>query len=190
VPGPTAAGATAPAGGSDLLRQLAEPFLRLPAADSDRLALLLGAAYSDRRRVVVPLGLLQLLCCWLLLSGALATLRRQGWGPSMWSFAAWAGIGFALLHTLVAFVDSRNLMARLGPPAAAALAQANSISVDQAMSHLWQLARLGVVFRAAIEGVWVLLLGLSALYIRRWLPHKRAPILPSRDRRGRPRSAR
>lgn len=154
-----------------LLRPFIGPFLKLQRAEAERLSLLLGDTLYERRGVTVPLGFLQLILCWLLISGSLATFRRQAWGVSTWSFACWASISFALLSMLVTFVHSRTLMYRLGQPVAEALAHASGLSVEVETASLWQLTRLFVVLRAAIEGFWVLLLGLTALYLQRYLLH-------------------
>jgi len=153
----------------DLLHPLVAPFLKLPRPEAERLSLLLGDALYDRRGVTVPLGLLQLILSWLLISGSLATLRRQAWGLSTWSFGCWANMFFALLDMLVTFVHSRTLMERLGQPVAQALAQASGHTVELELAGLWQTVRLYVVLRAAVDGFWVLVLGLSALCLQRLL---------------------
>lgn len=169
----------APGQGQDLLQPLLAPFLKLPRAEAERLSLLLGDALYERRGVTVPLGLLQLILSWLLISGSLATLRRQSWGMSMLSFGCWASICFALLSMLVTFVHSRTLMDRLGQPLAAALAQANGHGVEMELAGLWQLTRLYVLFCGAINGLWVLLLGGTVLVLQR-IQQKLERIRPQR----------
>jgi hypothetical protein len=181
-------------GHRDSLRPFVAPFLKLDHASADRLALSLGDALYDRRGVAVPLGVLQLILCWLLISGALATLRKQSFGVSTWSFACWANIFFALLDMLVTFVHSRTLMERLGQSVAAALAQANGRAIDVELSGLWQLVRLYVMLRAATCGFWVLVLGVSALSLQRLgqllerLSERNAERNAERDRDRSPRS--
>ena len=153
---------------SPVLRPLIEPFLKLPRAEFERLSLLLGDALYDRRGVALPLGVLQLILCWLLLSGSLATLRRQPTGVSTWSWACWANIPFALLNMLVTFVHSRTLMSRLGGTAAEALAAVTGRTREIEMATLWQLTRLFVMSQAFMEGLGVLFLGLTALYLQRF----------------------
>jgi hypothetical protein len=144
------------------------PFLKLPRTDAEQLSLVLGDIVYDRRGVNVPLAVLQLILCWLLISGSLATLRRQPWGLTTWSFACWSSVFFALLSMLVTFVHSRTLMSRLGQPTAAALAHATGNSAELELAGLWQLTRFYVVLRATMEGLWVLILGLCALYLQRY----------------------
>lgn len=167
VPPPPASAAEDSSG--KILRPFIGPFMKLQRAEAERLSLLLGDVLFERRGVTVPLGVLQLILCWLLISGSLATFRRQAWGLSTWSFACWASISFALLSMLVTFVHSRTLMYRLGQQVAEALAHASGHSVEVETVSLWQLTRLYVVLRAAIEGLWVLILGLTALYLQRYL---------------------
>jgi hypothetical protein len=164
---------TRPESQSPVLRPLIDPFLKLPRAEFERLSLLLGDALYDRRGVSLPLGVLQLLLCWLLLSGSLATLRRQPTGVSTWSWACWANIPFALLNMLVTFVHSRTLMSRLGGTAADALSQVTGRGRDVELSTLWQLTRLFVMSQAFMEGRGVLFLGLTALYLQRFRPSER-----------------
>lgn len=173
---------SAPGPGQDVLRPFVGPFLKLSRQEAERLTLLLGDALYERRGVTVPLGVLQLILSWLLISGALAVLRRQTWGLTTWSFACWASIFFALLCMLVTFVHSRTLMGKMGQTVATALSAANGQSIEAALSELWQITRLYVVMRAALEGVWVLLLGLTALYLQRYV-HMYAPAQgPGSDR--------
>lgn len=180
-------------GRRDFLRPFAAPFLKLQRADAERLTLLLGDAFYDRRGVAVPLGVLQLILSWLLISGSLATLRRQSFGVSTWSFACWASIFFALLNMLVTFVHSRTLMDRLGKPVAEALALANGRSVELELAGLWQLTRLYVMMRAAVDGLWVLVLGVTALGLQRLVQQterageRTAPLSQERDRSSRSR---
>ena len=155
---------------SRLLRPFVEPFLRLPRPEAERLSLLLGDELYERRRVNVPLAILNLILSWLLLTGSLGTLRRQSWAPSMWSWACMVSIPFALLSMLVTFVHSRMLLRRLGQPVAEALAKATGHSVDLHTQELWQLTRLYVISQAAVLGLWVLLLGGTTLYLQRHLP--------------------
>lgn len=164
-----------PGAQSPVLRPLIEPFLKLPRPEIERLSLLLGDALYDRRGVAVPLGILQLILCWLLLSGSLGSLRRQPSGISTWTWACWANIPFSLLSMLVTFVHSRTLMARLGPTTADALAQVTGHGRDAELATLWQLTRLFVMSQAFMEGLGVLFLGLTALYLGRFR-------VPERDR--------
>jgi hypothetical protein len=180
-------------GRGNFLRPYVAPFLKLQRADAERLALLLGDAIYDRRGVAVPLGVLQLILSWLLISGALATLRRQSFGISTWSFACWATIFFSLLNMLVTFVHSRTLMDRLGKPVSEALALANGHGADFELAGLWQLTRLYVMLRAALDGFWVLVLGVTALCLQRVLlqtertGERSAPLSQERDRSSRSR---
>jgi hypothetical protein len=153
--------------GSDVLRPFVAPFLKLPRAEADRLSLLLGDVLYDRRGVAVPLAALELILCWLLISGSLAALRQKAWGLSTWSFACWASIFFCLLSMLVTFVHSRMLMDRLGQPVSVALAQATGHSPELELAGLWQLTRLYVLMRAALSALWALVLGVSALLLQR-----------------------
>ncbi len=68
---------------------------------------------------------------------------------------------------LVHFVHSRTLMSRLGGVAADALAQVSGRSRDVELASLWQLTRLFVMSLAMQEGLGVLLLGVTALYLQR-----------------------
>lgn len=150
-----------------VVRPVLEPFLKLPRAEIERLSLQLGDVLYARRGVQLPLGVLQLILCWLLLSGSLGTLRRQPWGVSTWAWACWASIPFSLLDMLVKFVHSRTLMARLGSATADALAQVSGRSRELELASLWQMTRLFVMSQAMQEGLGVLLMGVTALYLQR-----------------------
>jgi hypothetical protein len=160
--------ATKPAAGRAASgRALIEPLLRLPRSDFEKLSLQLGGQLYDQLPVAIPLALLQLLLSWLLLTGSLGVLRRQGWALSMWSWACMVNIPFSLLSIIVTLVHSRTLREQLGPQVAAALAQQSGRSVEAELYTVHELVRLYVGGQAALLALWVLLLGGTALYLQR-----------------------
>lgn len=162
--------AAGPSGDGRLARPFIEPILRLPRADAEKLSLQVGDELYQRRRVTVPLGLLQLILSWLLLNGSLGLLRRKLWALPTWSWACMVNIPFALLSMLVTYVHSHTLLQRVQQPAAEALARVSGRAVESEALGIDQLVRMYVMMQAALEALWVLLLGVTALYLQRYLP--------------------
>lgn len=187
--GPTDAGASAaeqsPAGASTAGRPSAGPdsavppllipLLRLPRPEVEHLSLLLGGELYEQLPVKVPLALLQILLSWLLLTGSLGVLRRQGWALSLWSWACMVNLPFGLLSLLVAFVHSRTLREHLGPEVATALARVSGRSIEAEQYYVSQLLRLYVQWQGATLALWALLLGGTALYLQRYVSGGRRP---------------
>ena len=151
------------------LRPLLSPLLRLPREEISRLSLLLGDELHERQRVTVPLGLLQLILSWLLLTGGLGTLRRQAWAPPLWGWACTINIPFSLLSLVVMFVHARQTVQRLGPQTAEALAKVSGRPVERELDELWQLMRSFVVWQAMTAVLGVLLLGATTLAVQRYM---------------------
>ncbi|MFO0573910.1 MAG: hypothetical protein U1A78_07935 [Polyangia bacterium] len=151
------------------LRPLLSPLLRLPREEISRLSLLLGDELHERQRVTVPLGLLQLILSWLLLTGGLGTLRRQAWAPPLWGWACTVNIPFSLLSLVVMFVHARQTVQRLGPQTAEALAKVSGRPVERELDELWQLMRSFVVWQAMTAVLGVLLLGATTLAVQRYM---------------------
>lgn len=152
-----------------LLRPLIGPFMGLPRPEISRLSAMLGDSLYEWRSVTIPLGLLQVLLSWVLLSGAVGTLRGRISAVGTLSWGCMVNIPFSLLSVVVTFVHSRRLMAALGGEAAAALAKLSSRPVEHELQELWQVARMYVISRAALEGMWVLALGVTALLVQRYV---------------------
>jgi hypothetical protein len=151
------------------LRSLFAPLLKLPREEISRLSLLLGDELHERQRVTVPLGLLQLILSWLLLTGALGTLRRQPGAASTWSWACTVNIPFSLLALVVMFMHARQLLQRLGPPTAEALAKVSGRTSDRELDDLRQLMREFVMLQSLASVLGVLLLGATALVVQHHL---------------------
>jgi hypothetical protein len=151
------------------LRPLLSPLLRLPREEISRLSLLLGDELHERQRVTVPLGLLQLILSWLLLTGGLGTLRRQVWAPPLWGWACTVNIPFSLLSLVVMFVHARQTVQRLGPMTAEALAKVSGRPAERELDELWQLMRSFVVWQAMTAVLGVLLLGVTTLAVQRYM---------------------
>jgi hypothetical protein len=152
-----------------LLRPLIGPFLKLPRTEIGRLSAMLGDSLYEWRSVSIPLGLLQVLLSWVLLTGAVGTLRGRIPSVGTLSWGCMVNIPFSLLSVVVTFVHSRRLMSALGNEAANALAKVSGHPVEQELQELWQVARMYVISRAAVEGTWVLALGLTALLVQRYV---------------------
>lgn len=151
------------------LRPLFAPLLKLPREEISRLSLLLGDELHQRQRVMVPLSLLQLILSWLLMNGALGTLRRQPGAASTWSWACTVNIPFSLLALVVMFMHARQMLQRLGQPAAEALAKVSSRPVDRELDGLRQLMREFVMLQSMASVLGVLLLGATALAVQHYL---------------------
>ncbi len=162
-----AAGSAAVSGTS--ARPLLQELLRLPRPEFERLSLMLGDQLYEQLPASIPLAMLQLLLSWLLLTGSLGVLRHQAWALSMWSWACMVNIPFALLSIIVTLVHCRSLRERLGPPLAEALAKVSGRSAATELYGLNQLVRLYVGGQAAALALWVMLLGITALYLQRYL---------------------
>lgn len=151
------------------LRPLFAPLLKLPREEISRLSLLLGDELHERQRVMVPLSLLQLILSWLLMNGALGTLRRQPGAASTWSWACTVNIPFSLLALVVMFMHARQMLQRLGPPAAEALAKVSGRHVDRELDDLRQLMREFVMLQSLASVLGVLLLGATALAVQHYI---------------------
>lgn len=151
------------------LRPLFAPLLKLPREEISRLSLLLGDELHERQRVMVPLSLLQLILSWLLMNGALGTLRRQPGAASTWSWACTVNIPFSLLALVVMFMHARQMLQRLGQPAAEALAKVSGRPVDRELDDLRQLMREFVMLQSMASVLGVLLLGATALVVQHYI---------------------
>lgn len=151
------------------LRPLFAPLLKLPREEISRLSLLLGDELHERQRVMVPLSLLQLILSWLLMNGALGTLRRQPGAPSTWSWACTVNIPFSLLSLVVMFMHARQMLQRLGQPAAEALAKVSGRPAERELDDLRQLMREFVMLQSMASVLGVLLLGATALLVQHYI---------------------
>jgi hypothetical protein len=124
----------------------------------------------ERRGVAIPMAILSLLSSWLLLAGALGALRRQPGAIALWRWACLVNIPLTILSMLVTVVQARELMDRLGPPLAEALAKVSKRGAAAEMAELWAFCRLYVTGWAVFYGAWVLWLAVTVLGLRRYAP--------------------
>lgn len=166
--GPVAApaGASAPPTNTVDLSALTQ----LPPKDAERLGAQLGDELYERRGALVPLSLMNLILCWLLVTGAMGALRRRAFAVSMWRWAALANIPFAGLSLLVASVRTRAVVGVMGQSSAAVLASVSKRAVEVELAALKALAQTYV----SLLGLWhlsaALLFAVTALYLRRTVP--------------------
>lgn len=151
------------------LHTLFAPLLKLPREEISRLSLLLGDELHERQRVMVPLSLLQLILSWLLMNGSLGTLRRQPGAAATWSWACTVNIPFSLLALVVMFMHARQMLQRLGQPAAEALAKVSARPIERELDDLRQLMREFVMLQSMASVLGVLLLGATALVVQHYL---------------------
>lgn len=84
-------------------------------------------------------------------------------------------------------------MDRLGKPVSDALALVNGRDAGFELHGLWELTKLYVMMRAAVDGLWVLVLGVTALCLQRLVlqteraGERTAPLSQERDRSSRSR---
>lgn len=149
---------------------LATPLSRLPPAEVERFALMLGEDRYEQRGVTLPLGLLSLVLCWLLIAGTVATLRRQPYGPALWTWGCLVNIPFAALVMLVIFVRTRALCETIGPKLAESLAALSHRPLAVERDELTQLAQLTTLSWAVLYCLWITWLAASAIYLRRHTP--------------------
>lgn len=143
------------------------PLQKLPRTEVERLALQLGDERYEQRGVAVPMALLGLLGSWLLLAGALGTLRRQPAAGALWSFASLVNIPLAGLSLLVTLVQTRQLLHRLGPAVAEGLGRRSGRPPQAELDELWALGSLYVTGIGLLQGLWVLCLAATTLYLKR-----------------------
>lgn len=158
--------------------QFSQPFASLPQPEAARLALLLGDERFERRGVAIPMAGLTLLLCWLLITGALGTLRKQPFGVPLFSWAALMNIPFAGLGLLVLTVRSREITSALGQTVAEAMSAMTRRTPEAELAEIWLYQRQAVRSFEVLCALWCLFLTGATLYLRRHLP----PPSPSSDR--------
>jgi hypothetical protein len=150
--------------------QFSQAFTSLPRPEAERLALLLGDERFERRGVTIPMAGLTLLLCWLLITGALGTLRRQPFGVPLFSWAALVNIPFAGLGLLVLTVRSREITSALGQVVAEAMSAVTRRTPEAELAEIWLYQRQAVRSFEVLCALWCLFLTGTTLYLRRHLP--------------------
>lgn len=159
--------------------QFSQAFASLPKPEAERLALLLGDERFERRGVTIPMAGLTLLLCWLLITGALGTLRRQPFGVPLFAWASLVNIPFAGLGLLVLTVRSREITSALGPAVAQAMALLTRRTPEAELAEIWLYRQQAVRSFEVLCALWCLFLAGTTLYLRRHLPPSHEPAPPS-----------